>query len=483
MLIFLLACSDGTITNASPGSDVGIDPGGSQDIGYAREIIESGGIPSEEAFTAEGLFSEHDLPMDGGDCDQLLCPLAKGAETSPVDGRGERLLVELGFDTFMDTFERRQLRLVVTLDISGSMADPMDGVSKLSVMQDALVKMSEQLDADDQLALVTFSTDAHTVLGLTSMDEAGRAAFASAVRAQVPTNSTSIEAGLTRAYGILEPVADPGGAEDRVMLLTDAQPNVDATGTGSFMDLVRGGADDDIGTTVMGVGLDFGSELGDAIAKVRGGNAYYLDSRDTVNEVMGDEFSYIVSPAAYDLDVDVSPADGLSFEEAYGVPLDGAMGTIGFGATTLFFSESSGGLGVMLAPKGGSALPSSGTVAHFSLSYEDANTGEVVDDDVDAVWQGGVGGYAEPADDLGPYVMAALVDEYQALLGGAWFCTGELDEADALARIGAAAERLQDRQAELGDASLGEESDLMEELMHNVNGGQGNCRTSDTYGY
>lgn len=477
MILLLLACSDMSLS-----SDVGIDPGGSQDIGYARQIIESGGIPSTEAFSAEGLFSEHDLPMEGGECDQLLCPLAKAAWTDPVDGSGERFLMQLGFDTFMTDFERRDLRLMVALDVSGSMGESFDQTTKMAVMKEALQTMVDQLGPDDQLGLVVFDSDAATAMPLTRMDETGRAAFLGAMRGLNPGSGTTIDAGLELAIDQLERVAELGGTEDRVMLLTDAQPNIDATGTGAFLDQARDAAELGIGLSVMGVGLDFGSELSDAMAKVRGGNAYYLDSQSTIDRVFGDDFAYMVSPAAYDLDVQIEPVDGLRFAEAYGVPIDGALGTIGFGASTLFFSQNDGGMGATLAPTT-EALPKSGPIAALHLSYEDASTGDVREETIEAVWQGGVGGYASPADDLGPYKMAVLVDEYQAMTAAANFCTGAASHEEAMGQIVAAAQRLDARSAELGDDPLGAEAILMGKLGRNVQGGQGNCAPADAAAY
>ena len=46
----------------------GVTPGGAQDMGHARALIEAGQIPSSADYTVEGLFSEHDLPLDGAPC-------------------------------------------------------------------------------------------------------------------------------------------------------------------------------------------------------------------------------------------------------------------------------------------------------------------------------------------------------------------------------------------------------------------------------
>ena len=48
--------------------EIGATPGGSQDLRFARELVVSGNVPPPEAITVEGMFSEHDLPLEGEPC-------------------------------------------------------------------------------------------------------------------------------------------------------------------------------------------------------------------------------------------------------------------------------------------------------------------------------------------------------------------------------------------------------------------------------
>ncbi len=49
---------------------MGATQGGVQDMQLARELIASGMVPPPEAFTVEGMFSEHVLPLAGGELEQ-----------------------------------------------------------------------------------------------------------------------------------------------------------------------------------------------------------------------------------------------------------------------------------------------------------------------------------------------------------------------------------------------------------------------------
>src|SRR5690349_12913248 len=53
-------------TSTLAGSRLGATPGGAKDIRFFRAGAARGEIPHPNTFTSEGLFSEHDLPLDLG---------------------------------------------------------------------------------------------------------------------------------------------------------------------------------------------------------------------------------------------------------------------------------------------------------------------------------------------------------------------------------------------------------------------------------
>lgn len=70
-----------SISGAASGASVtgarvyfGTTPGGAQDIGFFRMAAGDGTIPHPNTITAEGLFSEHDLPLNAeGGCEEQPC--------------------------------------------------------------------------------------------------------------------------------------------------------------------------------------------------------------------------------------------------------------------------------------------------------------------------------------------------------------------------------------------------------------------------
>jgi Ca-activated chloride channel homolog len=472
-------CAMSNISAMAPG-DLGVTPGGAQDIGVARAIIEQGGIPDQVHFRAEGLFSEHDLPMSGSPCDALLCPQAAASPIDPIDGSGPMMLVQVGFGTNVtsDTFERLPLNLALVVDISGSMSG-----GKLDAVQDALTVLSAELDAADRVALIAFDDVTELRLASRMMDGAGRSALNAAIGGLQTDGGTNIEAGLQMGYGQVSPQAGVDGVSDRVMLFTDAQPNVGATDLDSFLGMVRYYSATGIGISVFGVGLDLGAELAQEVSQTRGGNYFYLADDDAIAQVFDEEFDYIVTPLAYDLEVTVAASAGLEFAGAWGAPLDEPGPEVEFGASTLFLSARDGGIGVALAGVDGVPLPDEEVaLATFSLSYQPVGADEPVLGELDVAWGGGsvIDEVETDADAVGVYKMAVLLDEYLALTAAAEFCDELVTVDEAMTRIEDATDRIDAVAIHLLDADLSEEAALLTLLAQNVSQG-GQCWTDDSY--
>ena len=458
--------------------DLGVGFGGSQGIELARELIEAGGVPNAAQFTAEGLFSQHDIPTPSGGepCAETLCPRASLARVQPVDQPGgtDRMLVQVALASGLEQLERPPLNLAFVVDISGSMEG-----EKLDATKLALHAAVDQLDEGDRLALVSFSSTARVEAASRVMDADGRATLHAEIDELHVEDATNIEAGLALGLAELEPHRDGlGGVEDRVMLFTDAQPNLGATSSDSFVDQARDAADVGVSLSVFGVGLDLGAELAREVSELRGGNSFYLADADRIATVFDDEFATIVTPLGYGLSFTVRAREGFSLVAAYGTPDADAQGEISISAATAFVSSRRGAMAVVLEGDLG-ALEAGAPVVGLTLEYE-TTEGEQRAQTIEAAWFGGdlpIGPASSPtgaADGVGSAKLAVLLDEYLALAAGAEACDGSLSEADALARIEVASERLDAMAETLDDAPLAAEAALMRKLADNlVNGGCG----------
>jgi len=467
------------------GAEMGVTQGGVQDMNHARDIIAGGYIPLEGSFTSEGLFSEHDLPIEGVACDQILCPRAAASTIRTTDGAEEGILIQLGFGTSIsaESFSRRDINMAVVVDVSGSMSG-----TKMTQTKAALREIVDQLTEADIVALVAFDNTAKTLLSPRHMDREGRESLRGAIARLQPDGGTNMESGIERGIAIVRENLGGRGVEDRVLMLTDAQPNVASTQPQTFVGMATAASMDNIGLTLVGVGMDLGVQVLTAISEVRGGNAVVISNSGEIEESLIEDFDMMVTPLAYDLEVTVTPSQDLEFSAGYGIAIPGPAASLEFGASTLFLSRRDGGMGAVLRPMDGEGARDEmvhverGELASFDIRYEKAETGELVAQTLDVNWEGGDAHQAGPgldphADDLGVFKMALLIDEVHALDAGAAFCAGRIERSEATRIVRGVAEKLDMAAPEDGEdkVSFLEEVALLDRLAENIEGGRDNC--------
>lgn len=353
-LLTLTGCSD----SAMSGSGYGLTPGGQQGLDNARNQVENGQVPSPDDITVEGLLNEHDMPLEGAPCDEVVCMGLAGGVGRIDSLDADSVLVQIGFDTNIDadTWVRPPTEFTVVIDVSGSMDE------EIAPIRVALLAMADQLTSADTLAIITYGSTTQVVLGPVS--GADRSAITNAIEDLRSGGSTNMEAGLELGYEVAIDAAT--GRNARVVLFTDEQPNTGATDPGSFKAIIQNGADHGIGLTMLGIGDSFGSGLAYEIGDLRGGNWKYLAAGDDIEAVFTDDFGFLVTPIAYDLEFELSTTSPL--EAAYNVQGARDDGTISALVTTLFLSEGHGASILQLETAGRD--PDDTRVAWGSVTFE-----------------------------------------------------------------------------------------------------------------
>ncbi|MCA9520816.1 MAG: VWA domain-containing protein, partial [Myxococcales bacterium] len=328
-------------STVSAGKNLGATPGGAQDIGLVRRWIEDGLVPTGNNLTVEGLLSEHDLPIEGQTCEQFLCVHGALGMSPTLDDDDGTTFVQIGFMSGLrtDTFKRRPLNLVVVVDVSGSMGSG----DKMVATREALNHLVDQLGEDDRFGIVKFNSEASVVLESTPATD--KAALKAAIAQLNAGGSTNIEAGLVMGYEMAAKFLEESGRNHRVMLFTDAQPNVGNTEQGGFIAIAKKYADLGIGLSSFGVGIDFQHELILGISQIRGGNYFYLENADKIRKVFDEDFDYLVTPLAYDMKVSLTPGANYEIVDVYGIP-NWSKGeqTITLDVKTVFLSRNKGAI-------------------------------------------------------------------------------------------------------------------------------------------
>ncbi|HNW33395.1 MAG TPA: VWA domain-containing protein [Candidatus Ozemobacteraceae bacterium] len=355
-------------------SDMGYSVGGAKDVGNFRTNIENGYLPLPTDLTFEGLFydygfdtgkttrqaSEEPVPGNG----RLFFPTYRCAVSRhPLTGETETYLsIGLNSDMKQADFQRKKLNLVIVLDISGSMGASFDeyyydrarnGISnesegqndftstKLEIACQSITAMLKHLKPDDRFGMVIYDDSAVQAKPLRLIRETNMAAISRHILELMPGGATNMEDGLTMGCEMLKGLAaaDRSEYENRVVFLTDAQPNVDDTSESGLLGITR--ANSRLGTylTFIGIGVDFNTQLTESITKIRGANYYSIHSSREFARRLDDEFELMVTPLVFDLVLSLESKE-CAIERVYGSPeADEATGEI-MRVRTLFPSKT-----------------------------------------------------------------------------------------------------------------------------------------------
>lgn len=454
------------LANCGDDGGMGATPGGAQDNGLARDQIARGSVPAPEDVTVEGELNQHDLPLDAPLCERDLCIQAAYGVAPTLDEAGRAaIFLQIGFASGIDpaTFERSPLNLAVVVDRSGSMAG-----EKLTSTKQALARLVDQLGEQDRLAIVLFDDTVQVLVESTPVVDPAW------LKAQIATiqerGSTDMAAGLRAGYEQVMLHAGQAGISDRVMIFTDAMTNTGDTATTTFVEMATSYAAEDVGLTVFGVGIDLNQELVLAIARLRGGNYFYLEDAERIATVFDQDFDYLVTPLAYDLRFVVEPSAGFHIAQVYGFPTCSAgCAAVEIQVATVFLSRNHGA--VVARIERDAEWPSGQPpIAHLTLAYEPRGGGEDVTEVLDAQYTGG-----EPLCDSTVFHSQQAVRKTVAIVNAAlamrracglyW----DLQDTQAAGEILDRAETLLLAESQaLEDADLAAEAELVARLAANI---------------
>ena len=347
--------------------NIGLAAGGAKDIANFRENIRNNYLPLPTDVTYEGLF--YDYYFDTGAVEptnKLFSPSYSSAVTrDPISHQTEYYL-SVGLNSGMkeSDFQRKKLNLVIVLDNSGSMGESYnqyyydrfgnqvdayaeEGINRRTKMQSAdesVVSILDQLNGDDRFAIVTFNSNACLVKPMGLVSQTDMRDVKNRVLDINAGGSTNLDAGLQMATEQFNNLYEINNYEyeNRIIVLTDAQPNTgDYSSSGSWAS-PRKTPTNRIYTTVIGIGVDFNSQLIEQITKIKGANYYSVHSPREFSQRVEDEFEYMVTPLVFNLQLNFQ-SRGWRIEKVFGSPeADEATGNL-MKINTLFPSKSEGG--------------------------------------------------------------------------------------------------------------------------------------------
>jgi len=384
------------VSSMAESANIGFSTGGAKDINNFRKNIENNYLPLPTDITYEGLF--YDYYFDTGEkevCTKLFCPSYNYAISKDPFSKEEEYYLSVGLNSGVkeSDFKRKKLNLVIVLDISGSMSSAFNSYyydqfgksqliedadnednqkSKMQVAREAVVGLLDHLNPDDRFGMVLFDDVAYLGKPLSLVSDTDMNSIKGHILELQPRGGTYFEAGYKDGTKLFDEYMDTDQSEyeNRIIFITDAMPNIGQISEEGLFGLTKENADNKIYTTFIGVGVDFNTELIEYITKIRGANYYSVHSGKEFKQRMDNEFEYMVTPLAFNLNLNLD-AKGYKIEKVYGSPeANEATGEI-MKVNTLFPSkkenkETRGGIVILKLKK-----ISSNADLKLRVSYED----------------------------------------------------------------------------------------------------------------
>jgi Ca-activated chloride channel family protein len=268
-------------------------------------LFEHSQLPRPHAVRIEELVNYFDYDYTPPAEDESE-PFATHVAVTQCPWNAEHRLVRIALKGRMIEHEQRpQSNLVFLIDVSGSMSSP----NRLPLLKRALGLLLDQLNDNDRIAIVVYAGAAGMVLDSTPASE--RQAIMGAMNRLQAGGSTNGGRGLSLAYQLARDHFIEGGT-NRILLCTDGDFNVGATGTDQMLDLVEKESKQGTELTVLGFGMgNFNDAMLEQISGRGNGNYAFIDTINEARKVLVDQLSGTLVTIAKDvkLQIEFNPAE------------------------------------------------------------------------------------------------------------------------------------------------------------------------------
>ncbi len=257
----------------------------------ARELAELGRLPAARDVVVRDLvnYHRHRLPLPNAQQDVAFdVRFDRSAGLPP----GE-VWLQVGYTTAPqgDRALARPCAVALVVDVSGSMND----AGKITAVQDGLRAFVDRLRADDEVALITFSTEAQVVERRRRRGD-GRWLL-DAIDRLTPGGNTNLHAGLMAGLRELA-TRDAAERDRRVVLLTDGIANTGVTEPERIVADALRSAEDTIDVSTIGVGENLDVALLQRLADGCRGLFHCVADATDVQKVFVQEADALLAPVA-----------------------------------------------------------------------------------------------------------------------------------------------------------------------------------------
>lgn len=212
---------------------------------------------------------------------------------NPCPWNEDTLLLKIGLKT-EEAIPEKGSNIVFLIDTSGSMYD----FDKLPLVQDAFKTLTDSLDENDRVSIVTYAGSSEVVAeGVKGSDHKKIKNYIDQLEAGGSTNGSQ---GIITAYEIAEKNFIDGG-NNRVILATDGDLNVGTTSEAGLIDLIEKEKETGVMFSCLGFGTgNYQDDKMEALADHGNGNYAYIDCPDEAERVLKKELWSTIYTVAKD---------------------------------------------------------------------------------------------------------------------------------------------------------------------------------------
>jgi Ca-activated chloride channel family protein len=258
----------------------------------ARAYLERGELPPEAAVRVEEFVNAFDYGYRAPDREAFAVqveafpsPYRKGYHVLHVGIKGREVKAEA----------RKSANLVFVIDVSGSMS----AENRLPMAKRAMSMLTDQLRADDSVAIVVYGDNARTVLPPTPASEKER--IHAALHGLVSEGSTNVQAGLELGYTVALRAFKANGT-NRIILCSDGVANNGITTADGIFAKVKGKASEGITLTTVGFGMgSYNDVLMERLADMGDGHYAYVDKLDEAKRIFVEQLTGTLEVIAKDV--------------------------------------------------------------------------------------------------------------------------------------------------------------------------------------
>ena len=188
--------------------------------------------------------------------------------------------------------------------------------------------------------MVLFETKSYVAKPLNLVGETDIDAIKEHVLDIKPLGNTNFSAGYEDSTNLFsKEMLNDSEYENRIIVITDAMPNLGTVSKGGLAESIKKNADKGIYTSFIGVGVDFNTQVIECLSDVKGANYYSVHSTEEFHKIMSEDFEYMVTPLVFDLELKLE-SNGFSIANVYGTDTkNNEPGTL-MKVNTLFPSSS-----------------------------------------------------------------------------------------------------------------------------------------------